>query len=287
MTPTTTPMKELVLTLAITVVALAVQANVADARTNCPNPEPNQVVLYQLANFQGSCQTLNLRTDRVPTGYAGNDGSWDYNGSLNNLYYNWDTLFARNSISSVRVGASVYLTLFYYRNFAGDHADFNPGSYPWVGWIDDQTASLRITPIERDCRRRADGTFGALGTGEVAIYEDSSYGGDCVQWRATDPIFPITRSGTSWTPIRGVVDAMWGPGLFEAASASAIRVGSSTEVRLCRNGQLIYDQIHPEYYCETFNVDVWRLSNTAFGNDTLNSLKVTSLLPQRRPVPVQ
>ena len=38
---------------------------------------------------------------------------------------------------------------------------------------------------------------------------------------------------------------------------------------------------------ETFNVDVWRLSNTAFGNDTLNSLKVTSLLPQRRPVPVQ
>ena len=149
-------MRQWVLTSAMTFGALAVQSRVADARTQCPAPGPNQVTLYQLVNYSGSCQVLNLRPDRLPTGYDGYDGGWDFNsGSLTGLYYTWDTLFARNSISSVKVGPGVYLTLFYTVGTPETTSTSTPAVTPGsVGLTNRRPPSASRRPIETAASER-------------------------------------------------------------------------------------------------------------------------------------
>lgn len=117
----------------------------------CPDPVSNDVVMFQNASFGDPCRTL-------------------YNGPYASSA---DFALPNDSISSLKVGPSVKVTLFSDSGFSGERCVLYSGSFAALSsfGFNDRTSSIRIDPIWLDCQNPP--SF------SVAIFQHANYGGDC------------------------------------------------------------------------------------------------------------
>jgi hypothetical protein len=115
--------------------------------TGCPDPGPNQVTLWEHANYTGRCDVLR------PT-------SLDEMGALN----------VGNGLTSVKVGSNVQIRLYNTEGFAGGWVNLSSNVADLTSQsMNDQTRSLRING--RNCAAPGD-----LG---VVLWSDAEYLGTC------------------------------------------------------------------------------------------------------------
>jgi hypothetical protein len=97
----------------------------APAWSACPDPGPNQVVIWKDGSFSGTCKTLELGSYATASAFSP---------------------VPDESISSIKVGANVRVVLSKDPNFGGEQSLYESGSYAAVGRNEnDKTSSIRVT----------------------------------------------------------------------------------------------------------------------------------------------
>lgn len=114
-------------------------------------------------NFGGSCYTLSRDIPNDPNPWTCYDGEWGW---------------PRNKIKSAIIGKDVHLSLFWYILNTSDNSPpkvLTPGYYSTLGSWNGQSAAARLVD-----RARAEKNCLDVRDGELALFTDSNYSGDCV-----------------------------------------------------------------------------------------------------------
>jgi hypothetical protein len=211
------------------------------AITGC-RPGLRQVALFSGKNREGVCAVFGLK-----------DGALGAYGNLS-----WFG-FPDDAAESLWVGDDVFVHLHEREGFRGRRWTFDANMVVNdLGWFSNRLTGLRVIWNQRDCR-----TPGYRpGVGQVAIWRDELFGGDCVV---------LSRDDAGADGASGRFTDLSREGL-EIASASSLKVGPRTHVTGFR--QLDFTGVS-----ETFNGGegetlVPTLRDTILGNDQLRSLIV-------------
>lgn len=121
---------------------------------NCQRePGPREVIVYRDGNFAGNCAVL------APGFYP----------------FAANFLVGNDAISSVKVGSAVRARVFKDPVYAGEWNIYVPGTRTaGIGGFNDKISSMRVEPADRSAN------CDDLRDGEIALYENSSFRGDCV-----------------------------------------------------------------------------------------------------------
>lgn len=216
-------------------------AQVGSSRGGCNAatvPGSTEAIIYQDANFQGNCRILTEGVFPTP-------GDFDLPPA---------------SISSIKVGSSMQLHLFFetfFKFFGGDFAYIdcikrkvgdhpNLGSDPNLcnnrggGW-NDKARSLRLVRKSMLCG-------GQLGAGQAELYTNANFTGDCVKKNAGSYNY-------------------WETGIMEE-TVSSLRVGSAADLLVCRERDF--------FKCNSYRAgsNVPQVSARPAENDTISSFSV-------------
>jgi hypothetical protein len=95
--------------------------------TPCGVAFPDEVVIYEAANFSGRCRILGVGEYARPDAFRP---------------------VRNDTISSIQVGADVSVTLFQAANFGGVQRTFQPGQYPNLSAFrfNDRVSSMKVQP---------------------------------------------------------------------------------------------------------------------------------------------
>jgi hypothetical protein len=164
---------------------LALVAAAAPAKSACPeSPNSDEVCTFTGTSFGGDDGVLLPLDSRI------NRDDCDIS-ALEGTYFHprcFPPHVADNATQSVRVGTNVKLRLCFNPNLTGPCLDVAPGSeIPDLGGFKNQVSSVRVDPIEADCKRNdiGDWTNPAFPQ-QVGLYDlfDQDGGGDCTtRWR--------------------------------------------------------------------------------------------------------
>ena len=186
------------------------------------NPNADQIALFVGANYNGQCIVRDV-------------GQYPNPGAVG---------LPNDSISSIRVGSNVQGILCQHDNyegicetFAGDDPDLSDNS---IG--NDQASSVQVEQRSSPCDPTA---------GQVALYADTGYDGDCVTLDIGD------------YPNPGYLGSLGND------SAESIKVGSNVQATLCE---------HDDYQgrCETFTGDDSNLGDNYIGANVVSSVRIQS-----------
>lgn len=154
-------------------------------------PAADEVIVATDENFGGACALLT-------------PGFYPYPANL---------VVGANAISSIKVGAGVRARGFEGGGYAGSWKIFVPGSRNAVAYPRDQLDSFRIEPANRSV------LCDDLRDGEIALFEDSSFTGDCVVLPSNESYGDVAAMGIendSISSIRNHSDrtlvTFWDPG---------------------------------------------------------------------------
>jgi hypothetical protein len=211
------------------------------AVTGC-QPGFRQVALFSGKNREGACAVFGLK-----------DGAL---GAYANL--SWFG-FRDDDAESLWVGDGVFVHLHEREGFRGQRWTFDGNMVVNdLGWFSNRVTGLRVIWNERDCR-----TPGYRpGVGQVAIWRDDLFGGDCVV---------LSRDDAGVDAVPGRFSNLSREG-FEMASASSLKVGPRTHVTGFRQaGFTGASQTFGGAESETL---MPTLRDSILGNDQLRSLIV-------------
>jgi fibronectin type 3 domain-containing protein len=151
--------------------------------------------------------------------------------------------FPNDSMSSVKVGSNVKLTLCHDDNYAGGCEDFtgDDSNLADNSIGDNQASSAKVISVPTSCTPSAD---------QVALFADANYGGTCV----------VKDIGNYSNP------SNMG---FPNDSLSSVKVGGNVKLTLCQNDDY-------SGTCETLTGDDSNLADNSVGDNQASSAKVES-----------
>lgn len=198
-------------------------------------PNANQVAIFNDANYGGMCKILNPREYPTPQSMG----------------------MPNDSVSSIMVGANVEVVLCADNDFQGACETFGSNN-DFLGNTsvgNDNVSSMRIVmkaganPAPQPAPAQGSGgPFCRPNANQVAIFNDSNYGGTC----------KILNPGDFRTP-----QSMGMPN----DSVSSIMVGANVEAQLCADDNF-------QGTCDTFDTNNDFLGNASVGNDNVSSMRI-------------
>jgi hypothetical protein len=211
------------------------------AITGC-KPGFRQVALFSGKNREGRCAIFGLK-----------DGALGAYGNLG-----WFG-FRDDDAESLWVGDDVFVHLHEREGFRGQRWTFDANMVVNdLGWFSNRLTGLRVIWNHRDCR--TPGFHPEVG--QVAIWRDDLFGGDCVV---------LSRDDSGAESVAGRFGNLALEGL-EIASASSLKIGPRTHISAFR--QVNFTGVSESFGGDEGETLVPTLRGTILGNDQLRSLIV-------------